>query len=216
MSPIPKPLPLAPHLVQAACRLYATLTAWQRSDDALVAIRDGLPGFSPPVTLAKVAAVNSLYYTNVLAVVRVSEHFASVLSRFDLGTSGPELVHALANVPRGGAEKRNVLRLSLAAKFAHFFIDEERFPIYDKYALRMVARHAGARISRLDGNYTAFAAAFAGVAAGAQVDTQRRTLDRYLWIQGQYEEWAQRERGSSTDLEAAFKRGVWPLRTENQ
>lgn len=166
--------------------------------------------FSPAATLAKVAAVNALYYTNVFALVRVAEHSAGVLARSDLDTAGVELVDALADVPKGGTEKRKVRRLSLAAKFAHFFIDENRFPIYDKYAVRMVAKHAGTPVTRLDGNYAAFTAAFNDLAIGAGLVTQRRRLDRYLWIQGQYEEWQNRGTASSGDLEAAFKRGDWP------
>jgi hypothetical protein len=207
---MPKPVPLSPHLVQSACDLHATLMPWHRSDEALLAIKVGVQGFSPAATLAKVATVNALYYTNVFALVRVAEHFSGVLARADLGTAGSELVDALAAVPRGGTEKRSVRRLSLAAKFAHFFIDEDRFPIYDRYAVRMVAKHAGTSMTNLDGNYAAFTAAFNALAFGAGLVSQRRRLDRYLWIQGQYEEWSNQGKASSGDLEAAFKRGDWP------
>lgn len=207
---MPKPVPLSPHLVRAACDLHATLVPWHRSDEALLAIKTGVKDFSPAATLAKVAAVNALYYTNVFALVRVCGHFADVLARSDLGRAGPELVDALADVPRGGTEKRKVRRLSLAAKFAHFFIDEDRFPIYDRYAVRMVAMHAGTSIASLDGNYVAFTAAFNALAVGAGIVTQRRRLDRYLWIQGQYEEWRAHGKASSGDLASAFKRGDWP------
>lgn len=209
---MPSPVPLAPHLVRAACDLHATLVPWHRSDEALLAIKTGVQDFSPAATLAKVAAVNALYYTNVFALVRVAEHFTGVLARSDLRTAGADLVDALAAVPRGGTEKRSVRRLSLAAKFAHFFIDEDRFPIYDRYAVRMVAKHAGTLIASLDGNYAAFTAAFNALAIGAGLNSQRRRLDRYLWIQGQYEEWSDQGKASSGDLVAAFKRGDWPPR----
>lgn len=113
-------------------------------------------------------------------------------------------------MPKGGTEKRKVRRLSLAAKFAHFFVDEDRFPIYDRYAVRMVAKHAGTSLTSLDGNYVAFTAAFNTLSVGAGIVTQRRRLDRYLWIQGQYEEWKAHGKASSGDLEAAFERGDWP------
>jgi hypothetical protein len=209
---MPKPVPPSPHAIRAACDLHATLVPWHRADEALLAIKTGVPGFSPAATLAKVAAVNALYYTNVFALVRVAEHFSSVLARSDLASAGPELVDALADVPQGGTEKRKVRRLSLAAKFAHFFIDEDRFPIYDRYAVRMVAKHAGASVARLNGNYAVFTTAFNALAVGADIVTQRRRLDRYLWIQGQYEEWSDQGKASSGDLEAAFNRGDWPPR----
>lgn len=207
---MPSPIPLSPHLIRAACDLHTTLIPWHRSDEALLAIKTGVPGFSPAATLAKVAAVNALYYTNVFALVRVAEHFSGVLAQADLGTAGPELVGALAAVPRGGTEKRSVRRLSLAAKFAHFFIDEDRFPIYDRYAVRMVAKHAGTSMTSLDGNYAAFTAAFDALAIDVGLVAQRRRLDRYLWIQGQFEEWENRGTASSSDLDTAFKRGDWP------
>lgn len=103
-------------------------------------LRMSLPGISAADTLVKVAVVNALYFTNVFALVRVADHFAGVLARHDLANAGPELVEELARVPQGGSESRPKQRLSLAAKFAHFFVDEDRFPIYDKYAVRMVAR----------------------------------------------------------------------------
>lgn len=207
---MPSPIPLSPHLVRAACDLHATLVPWHWSDEALLKIKAGVPGFSPPATLAKVASVNALYYTNVFALVRVAEHFSGVLAMADLGTAGPELVDALADVPRGGTEQRKVRRLSLAAKFAHFFIDEDRFPIYDRYAVRMVAKHAGTSVTSLDGNFTAFTAAFNALATRAGIFKQRRRLDRYLWIQGQYEEWTKRGKASSGDLELAIERRDWP------
>jgi hypothetical protein len=209
VSACPTPYPLL-RILSAACDLHATLVPWHRSDEVLLAIRAGVQGFSPAATLAKVAAVNALYYTNVFAIVRVAEHFASVLARSDLGTAGPELVDTLAAVPRGGTETRSVRRLSLTAKFAHFFIDEDRFPIYDRYAVRMVVKHAGTSMTSLDGNYTAFTAAFNALAFVAGLASQRRRLDRYLWIQGQYEEWSDQGKASNGDLEAAFKRGDWP------
>ena len=207
---MPRPVPVSQHFIRAACDLHATLVPWRRSDEALLAIKTGVPGFSRAATLAKVAAVNALYYTNVFALVRVAEHFADVLASSVGDKAGPELVEALADVPRGGTERRKVRRLSLAAKFAHFFIDEDRFPIYDRYAVRIVAQHAGVSVASLNGNYTSFTATFNTLAIGAGLVTQRRRLDRYLWIQGQYEEWKKRGTASSGDLASAFNRGDWP------
>jgi len=207
---MPKPVPLSPDLIHAACNLHATLVPWHLSDKALLEIKRGVPGFSQAATLAKVATVNALYYTNVFAIVRVAEHFAKVLERVDIQNAGAELVDDLADVPRGGTENRKVRRLSLAAKFAHFFVDEDRFPIYDRYAVRMVAKHSGESMTSLNGKFITFTAAFNALAAGAGIETQRRRLDRYLWIQGQYERWVGQGKASSGELEAAFNRGDWP------
>jgi hypothetical protein len=157
---MPNPVPIDPPLVAAASEAHRRLTGWGRSDEALAAVRDGLPGFGPGETLAKISVVNALYATNVFALVRVAEHFATVLTRQDLRAAGPELVEVMARVPQGGGEKRPIRRLSLAAKFAHFFVNEDRFPIYDRFAVRMVAHHAGVAVARLEGNFTAFSSAF--------------------------------------------------------
>lgn len=197
-------------LIEAACTLHDTLQSWHKADEALRAVRAGVTGFSPEAVLAKVALVDALYYTNVAAIVRVADHFHKILKSSDPKSAGPSLVQDLAAAPQGGNETRKVLRLSLAAKFAHFFIDEERFPIYDKYAVRMVAKHAGVPASKLRGNYPDFTAGFNALAEAAGLHSRRRRLDRYLWIQGQYEEWSRTGKTTSTDLAAMFKQGAWP------
>ncbi|MFM9995533.1 MAG: hypothetical protein ACKVU4_06985 [Phycisphaerales bacterium] len=205
---MPVPIPVPDGAIERAETLYRRLESWRRTDEALGALR-AVSGFSPAVTLLKVAAVNALYYTNVYAIVRVAEHFASVLTAGPLGDLA--LVERLAAVPRGGAEKRAVRRLSLASKFAHFFVDEEVFPIYDQYAVRMVAKHTGVSVLSLDGRYAAFAEAFGALARDAGLMGQRRRLDRYLWVQGQYEEWREKGTTSSRDLIEVFKKGEWPV-----
>jgi hypothetical protein len=205
------PAPIPTGAIEAAAALHARIAAWRRSDEAMLALRSGVPGFSAAETLLKAATVNALYYTNVFAIVRVSEHFASELARSDLGSAGPELVERLANVPKGGSERKPVRRTSLAAKFAHFFIDEDRFPIYDRYAVRMVAKHLGRSITSVEAPYSAFAAAFDGLAASIGLERERRRLDRYLWVQGQYEDWKAGGKTISSDLRPVFERGEWPV-----
>ena len=196
--------------IEAACRLHEGLVGWRRTDEALGALKVHLPGFSPATTLIKVAAVNALYFTNAYYMVQVSDHFANVLGQAPIKTAGPELVMELACVSISEVKTRTYV--SLASKFAHFFIDEDRFPIYDKYVMQMVAALADVPHKRLERNYAAFFEAFKGIADGVGIVSQRRRIDRYLWIQGQYEEWKHRPNMVNRELKAAFERHEWPPR----
>ncbi|HPO93355.1 MAG TPA: hypothetical protein PL072_07770 [Phycisphaerales bacterium] len=164
-----------------------------------------------PTTLLKAAAVNALNNTNVFAIARVAAHFTDVLARSDLQREGAGLVERLAAVPQGGSEKRPVRRTSLAAKFAHFVIDGDRFPIYDQYAVRMVAHHLGIARSPLEISYIEFARRFDELALSLGMTTNRRRLDRYLWVQGQFESWRKGIAETSSELRPFFERGERPL-----
>jgi hypothetical protein len=204
------PVPLDLRYVSAAEALHRRIPAWRDTDLAFESLRVALPGFDAPTTLLKAAAVNALYYTNVFAIARVAAHFTDVLARSDLQREGAGLVERLAAVPQGGSEKRPVRRTSLAAKFAHFFIDGDRFPIYDQYAVRMVAHHLGIARSSLEISYVEFARRFEELALSVDMTTNRRPLDRYLWVQGQFEAWKKGIAETSSELRPFFERGEWP------
>src|SRR5690349_6766320 len=128
-------VPLSMSQIDAANRLHRQLSQWQVTDDALRALKDRFPGFAIDATLLKVVAVNQLYGTNVYAVVRMAQHIAEVmLEASHMDDAG--LVEELAALS-------GMKHTSFASKFAHFFIDVERFPIYDSYAVKMVAYHLG-------------------------------------------------------------------------
>ena len=138
--------------------------------------------------MVKAVAVNALYSTNVYAIVRVAEHIAGVLARSNLAAAGPELVEEMATVPAGGSEKRPRRRHSFASKFAHFFIDPERFPILDHYANEMVRVHLGNEGMVQDPGkpYVAFVKNIEQVGAAVGVNLSWTDLDHYLLIAGQY------------------------------
>ena len=75
------PIPIPAGALDAATARHSQLDSWTRSDAALAALHRSVHGFSPEATLLKAVAVNALYYTNVVAIVRVAEHFAVSLSR---------------------------------------------------------------------------------------------------------------------------------------
>lgn len=175
-------LPLSKVQITAANWLHGRLSQWKKSDDALVMLKRKLPEFDGPTTLLKVAAINTLYGTNVFAVVKMAEHVTSVMANENLKMVGPEFVDRLAAFRINGKTK---MFRSFASKFAHFFIDAERFPIWDKYSVRMVKRHLGpAPKSKDKGVYESFAERFNELKDSAGHTGCGRELDRYLWLAG--------------------------------
>ncbi len=66
---------------------------------------DRFPGFDADAWLLKAVTVNTLYGTQVLAIVRMAEHIETTLQAVDRGTAGPELVELLAKLPPKDGEK---------------------------------------------------------------------------------------------------------------
>jgi len=177
--------------VEATQRLYSRLNQWGTTDKALALLAERFPGFSPEETLLKVATVNALYGTNVYAIVRMAEHIEAVIRAVGTRVQGTELVECMAALPRTERQQRDRRHYSFASKFAHFFIDPERFPIYDYYAAAMVKYHLGrGGLVHDEGHpYKSFAASFAKLKGLVGFQLTARQLDGYLWLAGQYREW---------------------------
>jgi hypothetical protein len=201
-------VPLPINKIEAANRLHEHLEQWRLADQALRRLADSCRDFEPDVCLLKVAAVNALYGTNLYAITRMAKHVAAVLASADLAAAGPELVERLADLPATEGQKRKRRHYSFAAKFAHFFPDEERFPIMDSYALAMLKRHLGRRQYSHDTahRYTAFVHNFQLLKRLSGFSGSNRQLDRYLWLAGEYAAWKKkRKRAVNTELEGLFK-----------
>lgn len=136
-------VPLTQTQLDTANRLHSRLKQWAAVDNALMALAQAFPAFGPEASLLKVAAVNQLYGTNLYAVVRMAEHVQHVMATTDPKREGPALVERLATLPPASAQERQRHHYSFASKFAHFFVDAEHFPIFDKYARQMLDRHLG-------------------------------------------------------------------------
>src|SRR5260221_751585 len=164
-------VPLYMSQIEAASRLHRQLLQWQITDCALHALHVHFPGFDAEATLLKVVAVNQLYGTNVYAVIRMAQHIAKVMSEAD-NMEDADLVEKLASLT---ARKHR----SFASKFAHFFIDMERFPIYDTYAVKMVAYHLGKQEQDMDTAhpYRAFTENINRLKRYAQLSCTTRELD---------------------------------------
>jgi len=69
---------------------------------------------------------------------------------------------------------------SFLFKFFHFFVDKEKFPIYDRYA-----RKAAGVILR-GKRFPTYAARIEELAEHIEGDDKLRRLDRFLWVAGHY------------------------------
>lgn len=176
-------VPLSMSQIEAANRLHRQLSEWKITDSALHALYVRFPGFDAESNLLKVAAVNQLYNTNVFAVVRMAQHVTEVMLEASI-MDDVSLVVKLA-------ELSGMKHTSFASKFAHFFIDVERFPIYDSYAVKMVAYHLGpqGQNGNTDHPYKTFVANLHTLKQCAQLSCTGRELDHYLWLAGMYRKW---------------------------
>lgn len=182
--------PLTTNQIEAAGRIRTHLGQWVLSDEALETLRQRLPRFEPSAVLLKVVAINALYGTNVYALVRMADHIGKVLMGADLGQAGPELVEAIAALPVASAVEKPRRHISFASKFAHLFIDAERFPIYDAYSKRVVESHLGRGTTAAPRQpYVSYVADFRRLMDLAGWRGSSRELDRYLWLAGLYREW---------------------------
>ena len=186
-------VPLKKEQVEAACRLHQRLLQWKLSDAALLHLQNSAPDFGPEACLLKSVAINSLYSTQVYAIVRMGQHvhqvIGSVASLAELQVTGPRLVDRIASLPMKDGEKKRSF-VSFAAKFCHFFIEQEQYPIYDDAARRAIRFHLGNAILRGDNpTYTSFCDALTRFRREAEIAGPSRELDRYLWITGMYMKW---------------------------
>ncbi len=178
-------VPLSMSQIEAANKLHRQLLQWQITDNALNELKMQFPNFDVESSLLKVAAVNQLYGTKVFAVVRMAQHIRDVMP-CEGNIADLDFVEKLATLP-----EMNRKYISFASKFAHFFIDEERFPIYDSYAVKMVAYHLGQQGQTGDAEhpYKTFVANLQMLKEYANLSCTYRELDHYLWLAGMYRKW---------------------------
>ncbi len=184
--------PLTERQMEAARTLHARLTSWRETDAALNQLAERFPGFDAPATLLKVTAINALYGTNVYAIYRMAKHVERVLAQSRPNIEPWLLAEGIAALsgPDGTPSRRH---LSFASKFAHFFLDSERYPIKDLYAQAMLRFHLGRRNMETaqEHPYRAYMTNHRRLKELCGLELTNRHLDHYLWLAGQYRTWNQ-------------------------
>jgi hypothetical protein len=175
--------------VKAASDIYDHLEGWAATNRALVALATVLHEAEAfrereyEAALIRVAAVNQLYATNVYAVARMA---ARVITLGDRGQWTFDTVDELANLPRTKDQKTERRHVSFASKYAHFFVDAGRFPIYDSYALVALGQHlATTHVPDPEHPYRSYAEKVIALLEASTLDCGLAALDRYLWLAGQ-------------------------------
>jgi hypothetical protein len=163
------------------------------------------PGWSPEASLLKVTAINQLYSTNIFAVGRMAEHIVAVMHATPSTHYDVDLVESIAKVQRNVGVSDYRHHTSFASKFAHFFVDADRFVIYDAIAIQMVKYHLGRGRYKQDTKhpYQAFVRNLGRMRTYANLTCSNRDLDHYLWVAGQYRKW--RNSGREAPINAELR-----------
>jgi hypothetical protein len=195
------PVPITQAQIDAANRLHHKLPQWAASDRAFEQAAERFPHWDRESCVLKAAAINDLYSTRVYAIWRMAEHLMHVMA--DPPGDAGDLAAAIASLP--GAEGGQVERRhwSFASKILHFFVDGDRFPIYDSYCRDMLAHHLGrgGRVSDPANPYRAFMANLGRLRDLSGLTASLRDLDRYLWLAGQYRDWLRKGEDARTNSE---------------
>jgi len=133
-------VPLCQSQIDAAERLHDRLRGWTATERAFEQLGRALPGYSREAVLVKAAAIDRLYSAHVQGqdihhlVCRIAEVMPEVMP---MPVEDPvAVVEAIIAAP--GVEKNYPC---FASKFAHFFINPERFPIYDSFCRKQLGDH---------------------------------------------------------------------------
>ena len=178
--------PLAESQIAAAGALHDMLEDWMAAERALDNLATTMPSNTErDQVLVKAAALNQLYGTNVYRLHDMALNIVETFSSKADGQDDCALVERIADVPTSAK-----FYDSFASKYCHFFVDPERFPLFDHYVPVTVRLHLGR------GNYRCKAAAhiypnlyadLTALRANLSFSPTVRELDRYLWLRGQWE-----------------------------
>jgi hypothetical protein len=191
--------------VVAAAKSWMRTSECVRSERALFALQGCFPGYDEESALLKVVALQALDSGRVMAVPRWAAHVARVMKRVDPRDVGLELVDALANVPGATANERK-RALTIASRFAHYFVDADRFPVLDRWTRAELDRVAPPSVGA--SRYVEFAARHTRLAAELGI-ARPRFLAWYLWVAGQWRAWRRNARTPiHRSARAMFERGT--------
>lgn len=178
-------VPLVETQVIAAGKLHDELEQWKAADRALDYLGKAMPSNTQlDQVLLKAAALNQLYATRVFALHAMASHIVEVFSS-EAMRDECSLVERIAYLEASGKEHE-----SFASKYCHFFVDNDRFPLFDQYAPVVVRMHLGRgnyRCKTSDRTYRNFYEDLQTLRRSISFDPTVRELDHYLWLRGQWE-----------------------------
>lgn len=155
-------------------------------DSAVESVFSSFPkNDNPGHVLAKVAVLNSIYFTNIFALrdVALSIVRAKVDPQLDRGS--PDVLLALAEQAIAGKARIN---FSFATKYAHWHYPDV-YPIYDKFVREQLLAYCRkdkfAQFNAADLRTPQFMSVFAAFREFYGLrDCSLREIDKWLWRQG--------------------------------
>jgi hypothetical protein len=207
--------PLLRSQVAAAAWIHdgRKMPGWNESEGALDRLRIALPGWDVESVLVKTAAVNQLYRANHYRLDEVAKRIVRAWDKGRLDPSrGPIAIVQAVACPAVWWGGKSYYCWAFASKFAHFFIDPHRVPVYDKWAYQAVEHHLGKVKWDAPTGYRTFVGRVESLRQKVRPCTVR-ALDRYLWLSGMYragrgrKERAMKDLGLGEDVRALFLSG---------
>ncbi len=181
--------PITQAQIDAAGVLFGRLVIWGATNDVLLGLDKKHPGSFVADVSIKAKAVNNFYGTHVAAYKMKSlvEQISAALESPG-GVADEEDVERMGtfrNPDTGEVESRH---FSFASKYAHFFIDRERFFILDRLGQEVVKRHGAGRIREFEGRYVDFVKwlrlLIEDLPAGDQTPER---VDYFYWLRGMFD-----------------------------
>jgi hypothetical protein len=201
-------MPLELAHIEAADALWNRLEELRRSDRAIAALQGSLSGFDHESTLLKVLALHPIDTSKTHVGLPLAREIHELMQHVDPEACTLSIVDALAAVAdRHG--KSSYDGVGFASRFAHHFLDIERFPVLDAWSERALEALVGGDLpgGPGDSRYVRFAQAFARVAEPLELNRRRR-LGRWLWLAGQYTAWiANRRTAINRAVRELFEKG---------
>jgi hypothetical protein len=134
--------------------------------------------------LIKVVLLNSLYNTNVYAVMEMASHILRANIDEDLARASPQIVHTIAELTAGGKTRRHY---SFASKYCSWHRPDQ-YPIYDSLVERLLwayrKQHSFASFRRPDlQDYTKYKNVIVAFRDHFGLrDIPFKRLDKFLWF----------------------------------
>ncbi|MCC5787988.1 MAG: hypothetical protein JJU33_14950 [Phycisphaerales bacterium] len=200
-----RPVLLTSEMVEAGDRIYRRLPEQCEGEAALFHLAERCPGFGREEILVKVVSLNALAGPHVLSRAVAVRHLQRVMAKAD--PADPMIVDRLADIPMASGKPSKRKQHGFASKFAHYFIDAERFPVMDAHAAKMLRFHLGGRSYVVDesSRYREFESNSRRLRGLSGHKGSRRAMGRYLWVAGQYLEWSRSPRAKiNRQLAAIF------------
>ena len=177
-------MPVKADMVKAATELYQKhFPEWQLCSASLATLGNSFPQWDEKSCLIKASAINQLYGTNVFLLVPLARCISEKMLRTETGREGG-LVEFLAIHPT-----TNARHTSFSSKLCHFFINSQKYCIFDGAASEALEYFLGSKYVCDERNrYDAF---LKNLQLIRQVSPELRdtnidnvALDRFLWLFG--------------------------------